>query len=186
MFLTVSDTDRSMDGLANLFYTQALQSLCAAADKSPGHRLTVPVRFILDDFAANTCIPDFDKTVSVTRSREVSVSVILQSLSQLEALYGHAKALTILNNCDHFLYLGGQDVETATFVSKKANRPVSDILNMPLDSAWLFTRGTPPRQVRKFKLESHPRYRELPESYRDGRHEELPETEISSGTQLTA
>ena len=186
VFLTVSDTDRAMDGLANLFYTQALQSLCAAADKSPGHRLAVPVRFILDDFAANTCIPDFDKTVSVVRSREISVSVILQSLSQLEALYGHAKALTILNNCDHFLYLGGQDVETATFVSKKANRPVSDILNMPLDSAWLFTRGSAPRQVRKFKLESHPRYRELPESHCDGKWKDLPETELPPDAQLTA
>ena len=135
VFLTVSDTDCSMDGLANLLYTQALQSLCAAADKSPGHRLAVPVRFILDDFAANTCIPDFDKTISVIRSREISASIILQSLSQLEALYGHAKALTILNNCDHCLYLGGQDVETAQFISKKADKPTSDILNMPLDSA---------------------------------------------------
>ena len=162
LFLTVSDTDRALDGLANLFYTQALQSLCAAADKNPGHRLAVPVRLVLDDFGANACIPDFDKIISVIRSREISVSIILQSLSQLTALYGDARAKTIMNGCDNFLYLGGQDVETAAFVSKKANRPVSDVLAMPLDGAWLFTRGTAPRQVRKFKLESHPRYRELP------------------------
>lgn len=175
VFLTISDTDRTMDGLANLFYTQALQSLCAAADKSPGHRLAVPVRLILDDFAANTCIPDFDKVISVIRSREISVSVILQSLPQLEALYGRAKALTVLNNCDHCLYLGGQDVETAAFVSKMANRPLSDILHMPLGDAWLFTRGAAPRPVRKFRLENHPRYRELPESRCAGRRKGSPE-----------
>ena len=177
VFLTVSDTDRSMDGLANLFYTQALQSLCQAADQSPGHRLAVPVRLILDDFAANACIPDFDKMISVIRSREISVSIILQSLSQLNALYGDSRAKTILNNCDHCLYLGGQDVETAAYISKKANRPVSEILNMPLDSAWLFTRGGSPKQVKKFRLENHPRCRELSES-RCANYEKEPQKTV--------
>ena len=119
VFLTVSDTDRSMDKLANLFYTQALQALCNSADRCENYRLPVPVRFFLDDFAANVFIPDFDKTISVIRSREISVSVILQSLSQLEGMYGHAKAMTIINNCDHCLYLGGQCVETARYISVK-------------------------------------------------------------------
>lgn len=157
VFLTVSDTDRSLDALVTLFYTQALQALCREADRQPGNRLAVPVRFILDDFAANTVIPDFDQITSVIRSREISVSLILQSLSQLNALYGTERAKTILNNCDHCLYLGGQDVETAYYVSKKANRPTSDILNMPLDASWLFTRGELPRQVRKYCPEDHPR-----------------------------
>ena len=161
MFLTVSDTDRSMDRLANLFYTQALHVLCRTADASPGNRLEVPVRFILDDFAANVFIPDFDKITSVIRSREISVSIILQSLTQLESMYGHAKAATILNNCDTCLYLGGQDVETAQYISIKANRSVNTILNMPLDRAWLFTRGREPRMVHKYCLETHERYREL-------------------------
>ena len=158
VFLTVSDTDRSLDALVTLFYAQALQSLCRYADKSPGCRLPVPVRFILDDFAANTRIPDFDQTTSIIRSREISVSLIIQSLSQLDALYGPSRAKTILNNCDHCLYLGGQDVETAAYVSKKANKPTSDILNMPLGDAWLFTRGQPPQKVQKYCPESHPRY----------------------------
>lgn len=73
-----------MDRIASLFCTQALQVLCAVADKREGRRLTVPVRFILDDFAAaaDTCIPHFDRITSVIRSREISVSIILQSLSQ--------------------------------------------------------------------------------------------------------
>ncbi|MEY8312882.1 type IV secretory system conjugative DNA transfer family protein [Oscillospiraceae bacterium 42-9] len=178
LFLGVSDTDRSMDRLANLFYTQALHVLCDEADRSPGHRLDVPVRFILDDFAANVFIPDFDKILSVIRSRNISASVILQSISQLEGMYGHAAAMTILNNCDHCLYLGGQDVETARYMGVKANRSVGTMLSMPLDSAWLFARGEPARLTKKFELRSHQRYCELLEA--GGRrleHEEIEQKE---------
>ena len=163
VFLTISDTDRSLDRLSGLFYAQALQALIASADQSPAHCLDVPVRFVLDDFAANVCIPDFDKAVSVIRSRGISASIILQSISQLESMYGHARALTIMNNCDHLLYLGGQDVETARYIAVKANKSVNTILDMPLDSAWLFTRGQAPRLTRKYGLESHRLYHMLPE-----------------------
>ena len=158
LFLTVSDTDRSMDKLVNIFYTQALHVLCRTADRSEGYRLPVPVRFFLDDFAANTCIPDFDKIVSVIRSREISVSLVLQSISQLESLYGSAKAKTIMNNCDHCLYLGGQDVETARYISTKANKSVNTILDMPVGEAWLFTRGQAPRQVHRYDVDQHPHF----------------------------
>ena len=163
VFLHISDTDRSMDRLATLFYTQALHVLCRSADKRKNNRLKVPVRLILDDFAAgaDSCIPDFDKIISVIRSREISVSVILQSLSQLEASYGHNKAMTIVNNCDHLLYLGGQDVETARYIATKANKSVNTVLNMPLDDAWLFTRGEAPRQVQKYNLKEHPLYHQM-------------------------
>lgn len=86
LFLNISDTDRSLDPLAALLYAQALQELCAEADGKPEHRLDIPVRFFLDDFAANVTIPDFDKIISVIRSREISVSIVLQSLSQLDTL----------------------------------------------------------------------------------------------------
>ncbi len=165
VFLTISDTDRSADCLVNLFYTQAIQSLCRCADRDfQDHRLPVPVRLILDDFATNACIPDFDNIISVIRSREIYVSVIIQSISQLNALYGADKARTIINNCDNLLYLGGQDVETAQYVSIKANRMADTILNMPLEDAYLFTRGKPPEKVKKFDLRSHKRYRDLPEA----------------------
>ena len=164
LFLNISDTDRSLDSLAALLYTQAIQALCAEADRSLKHRLDIPVRLFLDDFAANVTIPDFDKIISVIRSREICVSLVLQSLSQLESLYGHPRAQTILGGCDNMLYLGGQDVETAQYISVKANKPASSILNMPLDAAWLFTRGADPQQVRKYALQQHPRYPELPEA----------------------
>ncbi|MBD5102947.1 MAG: type IV secretory system conjugative DNA transfer family protein [Subdoligranulum sp.] len=150
LFLTVSDADRSMDRLVSLFYLQALQVLSRYADREcPDHRLPVPVRLILDDFASGTPIPDFDNIISVIRSRDIYASVIVQSLSQLEGRYGHAKAMTIVNNCDNCLYLGGQDVETAQYFSQKMNRTVDTVLNLPLDTAILFTRGRQPRSVQK-------------------------------------
>lgn len=164
LFLTISDVDRSMDRLVSLFYMQALQVLVDYADTCcRGHRLPIPVRMYLDDFATNAFIQDFPNIISVIRSREISVSVILQSISQLEELYGRAKATTILNNCDNLLYLGGQDVETARMLSPKMNKPVSTILNMGLDEAYLFTRGREVRKVRKFDLRTHPHYAELAE-----------------------
>ena len=90
--------------------------------------------------------------------------MILQSISQLESMYGHAAAMTIINNCDHCLYLGGQDVETARYMGLKANRSTGTMLSMPLDSAWLFARGEQPRLTRKFDLYSHRRCHELPEA----------------------
>ena len=134
----------------------------AEADSRPDGRLQIPVRLYLDDFA-NLNIPDIDKTISVIRSREISVSIAIQSITQLEGLYGHAKAVTIIDNCDHLLYLGGQSVETARFIAVKANKPASAILNMPLGKAWLFERGNAPREVKKYDLTRHPLYHQLPE-----------------------
>lgn len=136
--------------------------MIAEADSRPDGRLKIPVRLYLDDFA-NLNIPDIDKTISVIRSREISVSIAIQSITQLEGLYGRAKAMTIIDNCDHLLYLGGQSVETARFIAVKANKPASGVLNMPLDRAWLFERGALPREVRKYDLTRHPLYHQLPE-----------------------
>ena len=154
LFLTVSDTDRSMDKLANAFMTQAIQILCRSADEEyPEHMLPVPVRFYLDDFATNLYIPDFDKIISVIRSREISVSIILQSITQLDTLYGQPAARTILNNCDRQLYLGGQDPDTAEYISLRVNKPLSSILSMPLTDAYLLIRGEKPRLSQKYDLQ---------------------------------
>lgn len=154
LFLTVSDMDRSQDKLVNLFYTQLFQELCRSADGDYAeHCLPVPVRIYLDDFATNTYIADFDKIIAVIRSREIYVSVLLQSISQLEALYGEARAATIINNCDHCLYLGGQDIRTSEFVSMKADKALIAILTMPLKKAYLFERGKEPMYLSRVSEE---------------------------------
>ena len=115
----------------------------------------------------NVQIPDFDKIISVIRSRGISVSIILQSISQLSAVYGHEKSITIINNCDNCLYLGGQDVETARYIAVKASKTADTILGMPLDNAYLFTRGSRPKIVKKYDIRSHEAYHELQEAAAD-------------------
>lgn len=149
LFLNVSDTDRTFDQLVNVFYTQALQLLCSGADKNPDGRLKVPVRIMMDDFAASARIPNFDKIISVIRSREISVSIILQSLTQLSGMYKGSEAATITNNCDHLLYLGSQDIDTANFIAYRVCRTPEAVLCMPRDKAVLITSGEKAKFVSK-------------------------------------
>lgn len=72
--------------------------------------------------------------------------------------------MTIVNNCDNCLYLGGQDVETASYIGTKANKTTNTILNMPLGEAYLFTRGKEPQKVKKYDIRQHEKYFELPEA----------------------
>lgn len=151
VFLTVSDSDASQYKLVNLFYTQVLHTLCDYADRCHGNRLPIPVRLYLDDFASNLVIPAFEKTITVIRSREIYVSIMLQSLSQLYSMYGENGAVTLLSNCDHCLLLGCNDVDTARYFAVKANVSLHRILDMSLNSAWFFERGSKAREVSKVK-----------------------------------
>lgn len=141
LFLNVSDMDSSYDRMVNLFYDQALQVLCRQADANPEGRLDVPVRIIMDDFAASAKLPEFDRIISVIRSRDISVSIILQSISQLNSMYNEAEATTITNNCDTVLYLGGQDYRTAEFVSKRACKTVESVLLKPRNKVYVMISG---------------------------------------------
>lgn len=141
VFVIVSDTDRSMDELVNIFFTQAMQRLCDHADRNcEDSRLPVPVRFILDDFATNCKIEEFPRIVSSIRSRGISVMLMIQSEGQLTRGYG-ADDKTIISNCDTYVYLGGNDIQTAESVSKRCNKPLHQVLNMPVGSCWVFRRG---------------------------------------------
>ena len=150
IFVNVSDTDRCMDSIVNVFYTQLLQMLCNEADSRADGRLRVPVHIYLDDFASNVFIPDFDKIVSVIRSRDVSVSIMLQSIAQLKGMYNVGQASTIINNCDNIVYMGGTDPDNAKFFADKAGRLPESILEMDLDHEWVFTRGRGARLLEKF------------------------------------
>lgn len=151
LFLNSSDTDRAFDAIVNVFYAQALQTLCDEADHNADGMLKVPVRIIMDDFASSARIPHFDKIISVIRSRGISCSLIIQSLSQLDSMYGEMEARTILNNCDHLLFLGGQDLSTANYIGERANRTPDAVLSMSRDKMYLFESGTKARLVDKIK-----------------------------------
>lgn len=161
LFVTLNDLDQSLAPLTGLFVHQALVELCDEADRNcAGGRLPVPVHLMLDDFA-NLYLPDFDNVLSVIRSREVSATVICQTVSQLEARYGQAKANSIIGNCDTQLVLGFQDFATAEYFGVRADRTASELLETPAGQWWLFLRGKRGVCDDAYRLEGHPAYRAM-------------------------
>lgn len=126
--------------LVNMFYSQAMSELCAYADAQENNRLPVPVRFILDDFGTTSRIEGFEGMISNIRSRGISAMLMIQSVAQLEQNYGLGYK-TILNNCDTTIYLGGNNYETAQYVSQLVNKTPNSILTMPMRKCWIFRRG---------------------------------------------
>ena len=99
-----------------------MSALCAEALEAHGGSLPTTVHFVFDEFANIGRIPDFERTIAVTRSRNIAVSMIAQSLSQLKETYGDNNAETIVNACDTLLYLGGKANETNEEISKMAGK----------------------------------------------------------------
>ena len=151
LFVNISDMDRTFDAVLNLIYVQGLNSLVELADSNGDGRLNVPVRFIMDDFTSGAPIEHFDNIISVIRSRDISVSLIIQSLSQLNAKYGYDNAKTILNNCDHILYLGSNDIDTLRYISTRLNVAEHIIERLPKEKAYLFSSGKGGRLIDKMK-----------------------------------
>lgn len=157
LFVVVSDTDRSLDFLTSIFYTQLFKELCRLADDDvPGgdHRLPIPMRVILDDFANQAPIPDFDSLIAAVRSRDIWINVICQANAQLEARYG-AAAQTIIGCCDTVMYLGVNDMKTARELSERSDLPVSEIQSLPIGETMVFRRGSSCQVLPRYNLESH-------------------------------
>ena len=109
--------------------------------------VTIPVRLILDDFATNCRIEEFPRMISSIRSRGISVMLMIQSEAQLRQGYDE-DAQTIISNCDTYIYLGGNDIKTAKAVSERCDKPLNEVLYMPVGHCWVFRRGAQPRFAR--------------------------------------
>ena len=125
LFALISDNDTSFNFLVSILYTQIFQQLFYLADHKYGGSLPVHVHFVMDEFANVSLPDDFDKILSVMRSREVSVSIILQNLAQLKALF-EKQWESIVGNCDEFLYLGGNEQSTHKYVSELLGKETID------------------------------------------------------------
>ena len=125
VFAIIPDNDSSFSFLVGMLYTQLFQQLYYQADVIHGGRLPIHVHFLMDVFA-NVALPDeFDKLLSTMRSREISVSIIIQNLAQLKALF-EKQWESIVGNCDEFLYLGGNEQSTHEYVSKLLGKETID------------------------------------------------------------
>ena len=128
LFLIMSDTDTTFNFVIAMLQSQLFNLLCHKADDEYGGRLPVHVRVIADEFANIGQIPQFDKLIATIRSREISASIILQSQSQLKAMYKDS-ADTILGNCDTTLFLGGKEKTTLKEMSELLGKETIDLYN---------------------------------------------------------
>ena len=128
LFLIMSDTDTTFNFVIAMLQSQLFNLLCDKADDVYRGRLPVHVRVIADEFANIGQIPQFDKLIATIRSREISASIILQSQSQLKAMYKDS-ADTILGNCDTTLFLGGKEKTTLKEMSELLGKETIDLYN---------------------------------------------------------
>lgn len=189
LFAIIPDNDSTFNFLIGMLYTQLFQMLYYQAENIHGGELPIPVHFVMDEFA-NVALPDeFDKLLSTMRSKGISVSIILQNLAQLKALYKDSWE-SIVGNCDELFYLGGNEQSTHKFLSEYLGKETLDtntygkstghsgnystnyqqtgrelltadeVRLLDNDYALLFIRGEKPIFDKKYDLLKHPRIKE--------------------------
>lgn len=128
LFVIISDTDSTFNFIVSIMYSQLFNLLCNKADDVYGGRLPIHVRCLLDEFSNIGQIPQFEKLIATIRSREISASIILQSKSQLKAIYKD-NADTIEGNCDSTLFLGGKEKTTLKELAEILGKETIDLYN---------------------------------------------------------
>ena len=185
IFCVIPDNDNSFNYLVGMLYTQAFQALYFNADNNHGGELPIPVHIVMDEFA-NVALPDnFERILATMRSRRISVSIIIQNMAQLKALFKDSWE-NITGNCDTLLYLGGNEQSTHEYISKMLGKETIDTRTrgitkgqhgssntnyqnagrelLTLDevrlldnsNALIFIRGERPLIDKKFDILSHP------------------------------
>jgi type IV secretory pathway TraG/TraD family ATPase VirD4 len=151
VFILSSAMNHAAHRFINLMYSQMFRSLFEFAERQPDGRLPVPVHMLCDDFSCGCVIKDMDAYMSVIRSTGIDVFLLIQSESQLRTLYGAYAAMTILDNCDTYVYMGGNDVSTARAVAEKINRPVNYVLSLPAEMVIVMRRGQKPVVAHRYR-----------------------------------
>lgn len=157
LFVIISDTDRSKNWLAGLFYSQLFDLLCNQENKRH-------IRFILDDFVCTGRIPDFDYKMAMIRSRNLSCIVVIQDEAQLEKEYGQA-AKGIISNCDSYVFLGSTNIESCTQAAKRLgidNITAHHIRRLSYDKCVVVC-GNEGGIYPKYELKKHPHYDKIAE-----------------------
>ena len=135
LFVIISDTDDTFNFIVSIMYTQLFNLLCDRADDVYNGRLPIHVRCLLDEFANIGQIPKFEKLIATIRSREISASIILQSKSQLKAIYKD-NADTIEGNCDTTLFLGGKEKTTLKELAEVLGKDFVSCMSILIRERW--------------------------------------------------
>lgn len=167
LFVTTSAVNPALNSFINMFYAQLFKQLFEYAEKLPDGMLPIPVHVLCDDFATGGQILNFPEYISIFREKQISVTLLLQSESQLDAMYGYSNAITIINNCDTCLYMGGMDLKTGRSMSERLNLPLEDILYMPVGKMFVFRRGQKPIYTTRYNIENNRLYQAITAQYNE-------------------
>ena len=165
LFVTTSAVNPSLQSFINMFYAQAFKTLFEHAEKRPDGKLPIPMHVICDDFATGGRILNFPEYISIFREKQISVTLLIQSESQLESMYGHEDATTIINNCDTYIYMGGMDLKTGRSICERLNVPLEDVLYMPIGQEYIFRRGQRPICTARYNIMKDERYLQLTQEF---------------------
>lgn len=165
LFVVTSPVNAGLNTFASMFYATALKELFEYAESRRNGVLPIPTHIICDDFATGAQIPHFDQYISIIREKGLSVSVLCQSETQLENMYGKSAATTIINNCDSYVFTGAMDLQTARSVSMRLNMPIEDVLAMPIGIFAVFRRGEKPVVASRYPILENGQYQKVLKNY---------------------
>lgn len=160
VFISTSAVNKSLNSLISIFNAQLYKQLFEIAEDSPetGYALPIPTAILYDDFACSVKINDFPELTSIIREKGISVVLCCQSESQLSSIYSPEEATTIINNCDTYVYLGGNDLNTADQVAKRINKPLDEVLYLPVGTEYIFRRGSKPIITERYNIRNNKLY----------------------------
>lgn len=161
LFVIVSPVNPALHRFVNMFYAQMYKTLFEYAETCPNGKLSIPVHVLCDDFAVGSRVENFPEYISIFREKGISVTLLLQSESQLVSMYGEDDAITIINNCDTYVYMGSNDIRTARSISERVNRPLDEILYMPVGKIIVFRRGQLPVFTKRYNISQNSLYKAI-------------------------
>lgn len=153
LFITTSPVKKALHGLVNIFVSQAISELFAIADEMETGTLPIPVDIIFDDFATGAKVSEMPEKLSICRAKGIAfLGILLQSEAQLQRMYGESESIEIIDNCDSYVFFGGNNYETARSLSLKLNVPLDEILYLPIGQIIVFRRGQRPTFSTRFDI----------------------------------
>ena len=161
LFVTTSAVNPALHTFVNMFYSQMFKELFEIGEANESGKLNIPIQVVCDDFACGAKIVNFEEYISIFREKGISVTMMLQSESQLQGIYGEHEAKTIINNSDTYIYMGGIDLSTAKNISERINLPLEDVLYMPIGQELIFRRGSKPVITTRYEVEKDKEYKKM-------------------------
>lgn len=121
---------------------------------------TSSIKTISDDFATGGQIPNFQQHISIFREKGIAAMMLVQSLAQLESMYGPAASVTIQDNTDNIVYMGGNNLDTAEQMARRINKPMDEVLALPRGQIYLFRSGQKALQLQRYRIFNDPLYQQ--------------------------